>query len=612
MSWMRRFYLAATLLAALAVPAGAGEPDKVLLLHSFGPDFSPWNTITPTFREELRRRAPRPIDLYEASLQAERSGKSPAPEEGLLIDYLNALVPAHDLKLIVAMGAPATRFAMRNRLRLFPTSPLLIAVSDVRTYEDLALTARDTSCPTSYDPTVNINHILHVLPDTAIIAVATGGSSSERFWTDLFRRSLEPFSSRVTFEWFTTLSADDMVKRVAELPPHSAVFYPTVRTDALGAPQEGDAVLLRFIALDRVPIFTHTDSYFGHGIVGGPMFSSREMAERCAEAAVRVLRGENPGNIKIAPVGLATPRYDWRQLQRWGIGESLLEPGSQIFFREPSVVEKYRWQIGLACALIVLQGAMISGLLHERRRRRSAETLSRQRMSELAHSNRYAMAGELTASIAHELNQPLGSILTNAETAQLILKSPAPDLNEIREIILDIHRDDHRASEVIQRLRSLLKKAPFELSDFDVNDLVAETTALLEGLADARAVELESLSAGEPLPVNGDRMQLQQVIINLVVNAMDAMAAIPATRRRMSISTARIDGLAQISVSDAGPGIPSESLKQVFEPFFSTKADGMGLGLSIARTIIEAHKGQITAKNHTDGGTTFYVRLPLA
>jgi signal transduction histidine kinase len=459
---------------------------------------------------------------------------------------------------------------------------------------------------------VNIDHILHVLPDTTNIVVATGGSSSERFWTDLLRRSLERFSSRVTFEWFTTLSADGMVKRVAELPPHTAIFYPTVRTDALGAPQEGDAVLLRFIALDRAPIFTHTDSHFGRGIVGGPMFSSREMAERCAETAVRVLGGENPGDIKVAPVGLAPPRYDWRQLQRWGISESLLEPDSRIFFREPSAAERYRWQLALVGALILMQGGMIAGLLHERRRRYSAEVQSRQRMSELAHINRYAMAGELTASIAHEINQPLGSILTNAETAQLILQSPAPDLNEINEIILDIHRDDQRASEVIHRLRSLLKKAPFELSDFDVNDLVKETTALLEGLAKARDVKLDSFPTTESLPIKGDRIQLQQVIINLMVNAMDAMATIPGAQRKMSVSTVRIDGLAQISVSDAGPGIPSESLKQVFEPFFSTKADGMGLGLSIARTIVEAHQGRITAQNHADGGTTFYVRLPLA
>src|SRR5215472_7585683 len=249
MNWMRQFCLRTMFLLVLVNPADAVEPDRVLLLHSFGPDFSPWNTITPPFREALRKLSPRPIDLYEASLQSERFGESPAPEEGPLIDYLNALVPARDLKLIVAMGAPATRFALRNRPKVFPSAPLLIASSDVRTYNDLALTAHETACPTIYDPVVHINHILQLLPDTTNIVVATGASPSERFWTDLFRHSLQRFSPRVTFEWFTDLSADEMVKRVGELPPRSAIYYPTVGVDAHGVPQEGDSVLLRFIEL---------------------------------------------------------------------------------------------------------------------------------------------------------------------------------------------------------------------------------------------------------------------------------------------------------------------------------------------------------------------------
>jgi len=216
-------------LLILAKSADAADPDRVLLLHSFGPDFSPWNTITPPFREALRKLAPNPIDLYEASLQAERFGVSPAREEGPFIDYLNALLPDRKPRLIVAMGAPVTRFVLRNRARLFPSSPLLIATSDVRTYEDLALTANDTACPTIYDPTIHIDHILRLLPDTDHIVVAmTGASATEQFWNDLFQRALQRSSRRVTLEWFTHLAADDMVKRVAALPAHSAIFYPTI------------------------------------------------------------------------------------------------------------------------------------------------------------------------------------------------------------------------------------------------------------------------------------------------------------------------------------------------------------------------------------------------
>jgi hypothetical protein len=204
-------------------------------LHSFGPDFSPWNALTPLFRKDLRKWSPHPIDLYEASLQAERFADSPAPEEKPFIQYLNDLLPRREVGLIVAMGAPATRFVLRNRPQLFPFSPLLIASTDVLTYSDFTLTANETACPTMYDPAVHIDHILQMLPDTTDIVVATGASPLERFWTVLFRRSFRRFSPHVTFEWFTNLSGEEMVKRVAELPPRSAIYYPTVRVDATGA-----------------------------------------------------------------------------------------------------------------------------------------------------------------------------------------------------------------------------------------------------------------------------------------------------------------------------------------------------------------------------------------
>jgi len=612
MKWIRRVCFGGMCLLILAKCADAADLDRVLLLHSFGPDFSPWNTITPPFREALRKLAPNPIDLYEASLQAERFGKSPAQEEGPFIDYLNALLPDRKPRLIVAMGAPVTRFALRNRARLFPSSPLLIATSDVRTYDDLALTANDTACPTIYDPTVHIDHILRLLPATDHIVVAmTGASATEQFWNDLFQRALQRSSHRVTLEWFTHLAADDMVKRVAALPAHSAIFYPTIRVDGRGVPQEGDALLLRFIEEDRAPIFTHTDSLFGHGIVGGPMFSSHEMADACAKVAVRLLNGETPGDIKIVPVGLAAPRYDWRQLQKWGIKDSLLPPGSEIFFREPSAFERYRWQIALVIALIVIQGAMISGLLHERRRRQLAEVQSRQRMAELAHVNRFSTAGELTASIAHEINQPLGAILTNAETADAILNSPRPDIVELKGIVKDILQDDRRAGEVIRRMRSLLKKAPFEVKNIDLNDLVRETVEFLSALAIARKFELVSRITQNALPILGDRIQLQQVILNLVVNGIDAMKDTPTENRIISIRTSRVEKFAELSVSDRGPGIPEDKLKKVFEPFYSSKSGGMGMGLSIVRTIIEAHHGLIWAKNRDHGGASFRIRLPL-
>jgi signal transduction histidine kinase len=251
-------------------------------------------------------------------------------------------------------------------------------------------------------------------------------------------------------------------------------------------------------------------------------------------------------------------------------------------------------------------------LLHEHRRRRVAEVQARQRMAELAHNNRFSTAGELTASIAHEINQPLGSILTNAETAQSILVSPHPDLEELKDIVDDILRDDRRASEVIRRIRSLLKKAPFEPKNIDLNELGRETVEFLSALAVGREVKLSSLISPVVLPIVGDRIQLQQVILNLVVNAIDAMADTPSDDRAISIRTSRVENFAELAISDRGPGIPEDKLKEVFEPFVTSKSKGMGVGLSIARTIVEAHDGQISANNEPGRGAVFRIKLPIS
>jgi signal transduction histidine kinase len=226
---------------------------------------------------------------------------------------------------------------------------------------------------------------------------------------------------------------------------------------------------------------------------------------------------------------------------------------------------------------------------------------------------RHSTAGVLSASIAHELNQPLGAILSNAEAADLILNSPSPNLEEIKEILIDIRRDDERASEVIRRLRRLLKKTALEVQDIDLNELVRDVLELLSGQSSARNVTLSAMLSAQGVQVSGDPVQLQQVILNLILNGIEAMTGATNGERKITICTELLDGaLAEVSIADSGPGIPLHKLKQVFEPFFTTKEHGMGMGLSIARTIIEAHGGRIWAEKQTGNGAVFRFTLPLA
>src|SRR5467141_2044293 len=589
--------------------AMAADAKSVMFLHSFGPQFKPWSDYARTIRAETIRQAKWSIDFSDFSLAGARSDdrESEAP----LVQYLRALYLREPLDLIIAVGAPAASFIQRHRSELFLTTPMIFTAVDRRRVDYDHLSENDTVVAVNHDFAAILTTILQVLPDTKTVAIVNGVSPNEVFWHEEIQRQLAPFANRVVLKWYDELPFVDILKDAAKLPARSAILWHLMNVDAAGVSHEENESLNALASVASAPIFSYDDSFFEGALVGGPMFSVMESSVVTANVANRILSGERAGDIKTRPIEFAAPRFDWRQLQRFGISESNLPPGSTVYFREPTIWERYSWQIASVVAVLLIQAGLITVLLREHRRRKFSEVQARQRMAELAHVNRFSTAGELTASIAHEINQPLGAILTNAETADAILDSTSPDIAELKDIVKDILQDDRRASEVIRRMRSLLKKAPFEQKNLDLNDIVRETVEFLSSLAVGRKVELVSRIKPAALPILGDRIQLQQVILNLVVNGIDAMKDTPTENRIISIRTSRVEKFAELAVSDRGPGIPEDKLKKVFEPFYTSKSGGMGMGLSIARTIIEAHNGLISAKNRDHGGASFRIRLPL-
>jgi len=256
---------------------------------------------------------------------------------------------------------------------------------------------------------------------------------------------------------------------------------------------------------------------------------------------------------------------------------------------------------------------LVRGVSHDITGRKQAEQETENLRRDIAHVDRVSMMGQLASALAHEINQPLGAILRNAEAAELYLENASPDLEEIRAILADIRKDDQRAGSVIDRMRALLKRQSLDRRLVNVGELVGEVVALVRSDAATRHVKLE-VSVANPLPpVCGEVVHLQQVLLNLIVNGMDALDEASAEERRVSV-TAWPAGpqLVEIAVSDSGRGIPEGKLKQVFDPFFTTKAKGMGMGLSISRTIIETHNGRIWAENKREGGAMFRITLPAA
>jgi signal transduction histidine kinase len=244
--------------------------------------------------------------------------------------------------------------------------------------------------------------------------------------------------------------------------------------------------------------------------------------------------------------------------------------------------------------------------------RKRAEVEAQRSRQELAHFTRVSTVGELAASLAHELSQPLTGILTNAQAARRYLDATPPDLAELQAILADIVDDDRRASEVIQRLRELLRKEDPPPALLDLNRLVRDVVKLLgsDALIRGMSVALE-LDPRAPV-VSGDRVQLQQVILNLLLNAMDAMAENPVGGRTVVVRTEHTDvQTVHLSVRDAGTGLRPGTEELVFEPFYTTKPAGMGMGLAIARSIVEGHGGLTWATNNRGRGATFHVALPL-
>jgi signal transduction histidine kinase len=424
--------------------------------------------------------------------------------------------------------------------------------------------------------------------------------------TRLFNAALEVID-------LTGLPMADVRKRVAVLPENTAILYTGIFIDGAGVAFDPTDALADIAEVANRPIVISTETQLGYGAVGGLVLRPNLVGDDAARLTLRILNGETAANIPIVLGDYIKPIFDWRQLTKWGISESRLPPGSELRFRQPNLWDQYRWLVIATFAVVLAQAAMITWLYFERRRRRIAEMELRQRLLEVIHLNRVATAGVLSASIAHELNQPLGAIQSYSEAAELYLKAEPPNLERVEQILANIRRDNQRAADVISHLRGMLKKSTGKLQEIDLNEVVRDALYFLDLEASKRGIVLSSNQTKGSLPVRADQINLQQVILNLAVNGMDAMQHCAPGSGKISIQTALVGQAAtEVSVVDSGTGIPIDRLNEIFDTFYTTKQQGTGLGLSISRTIIETYGGKIWAENQPEGGAVFRFTLPLS
>ena len=325
----------------------------------------------------------------------------------------------------------------------------------------------------------------------------------------------------------------------------------------------------------------------------------------------RLIRGGN-GRFGWAEVVHPEDRQPYQE--KWRASLATGEPFEcEARFRSAANGE-YRWLLARGVPLRDSHGKIVRwyGLLTDIEDRKRAEE-ERERLreleTELAHINRVSMVGELTASIAHEVNQPLSGVVSNGSACLRWLAADVPNLDEAREAARRIVRDGKRAGEVIARIRALTKRASTPRERLDLNETIREVLVLVGDKAKREDVSIQTNFAHDLSPVSGDRVQLQQVVLNLVMNAIEAMSTVGERPRELRISTGNVEDQVQVTVEDSGPGLDPNTMAKIFEPFYTTKSTGMGMGLSISRSIVQSHGGRLWVTAKDGPGTAFHFTL---
>ena len=562
-------------------------------------------------RQSIEKASPGGAEFYIDALDGLRFDSAqlmPAFVELLKLKYRRQKVD-----IVIGLTESALAFTERYHQEIWPGVPVLIASIDEGRLKERGLPPDFAYLPFRIDVDGTLDIIRALQPASRRLVVVAGTAPFDKYWA---QRTLDTAARRQQSgqgwksEAWIGLPQDELRARLASLDKSAAVVYTSMYRDRNGRSYFPYEVVGPAAEASKAPIYGWYGKYLEHGLTGGIVLNFTDHGRRTAELALSILRGEVPAAGATLPPGSGHCMVNIGQMEALGLATDGLPAGCEEVNLPPSIWREHRGFMLVTLAMLLLQGLTISALLWQRRRRYLAESEAMQRRNELSRAARVASVGELSASIAHEVNQPLGANLSNAAAGGMMLDAGPLDTDEMRQILVDVRRDAMRASQIVQRQRAMLQRHDPELVMLAPDAVLEEGLQLLLPEAARRRCELRTDLQARQVRIMGDPIQLQQILLNLVINAMDACEEMGPERRQVTVATREADGCYVLRVRDRGHGIAAEAAARIFESFFTTKAHGIGLGLSIVRTIVTAHGGRVSVTPNDGGGTVFEIRIP--
>jgi signal transduction histidine kinase len=606
-----RLIIAIAALCVVAMPLHAAEREtRVLILYGPDPTLPSQLVQDAAMRETFAKNPTHRFLFFAEAMDAYRFAFANFEQEFLAL--LRKKYKDVKFDVVVAVGEPALNLVRRHRSELWLDAWVFFHSVPQQSLQGIESEARMAGVLTrrTVDKTIELARKLQ--PNARRLLVISGEPGPEKEAVEMARAA---FADLPEVGFAFGLPLPELLQRVAQEPADAIVVYYAQSRDREGRPYVPREVLRALAAASPAPVYGTHETYFGAGIAAGVTESYTNRGRMTAERLMQLAAGETIPALSDVPDFCAA---DARALRKWSLDEGLLPEGCQVLFAERSLWREYRWQILGAIAVLLFQTALIAGLLIERERRRRAAARAETATAEtgqyrenLAHLARVHTAGEMSTAIAHEVNQPLAAIKNYAFAARLRLAGGFDDPAKFEELLDKIEAQASRAGDVLHSLRAMMKKHESEPARIEVGQLITDTLKLVEMETRKDDIRLETSIAPDLPPVFVDGIQIQQVVLNLARNAIEAMEDV---RQEDSVITVGVRGNGHgevaVSVADRGPGVAPDDTERIFDPFYSTKTGGLGVGLSLCRAIVEAHGGRLWLNPNAGGGSVFQFTLP--